>query len=147
MTDRPDLFGFFNEIGIINQLASAAFCAALPKGMTIAQFTILNHFARLEPGPTPPKDLAAAFQVTRATMTSTLTRMERAGFVAIKPNPEDGRGKLVSITKKGRAMREQCIGLLQNPIAEAGAVLASEDIEALLPQLASIRAKLDRARD
>jgi len=147
MTDRASLFTLFNEIGIINQLASAAFSAVLPAGMTIAQFSVLNHFVRLEPGAKPPKDLASAFQVTRATMTSTLTRMDRAGLVAITPNPQDGRGKLVSITDKGRAMREQCIARLQEPLKEAESVLDTREIEALLPRLAEIRMKLDRLRD
>jgi len=147
MTGRPDLFSFFNEIGIIHQLASAAFTAVLPDGMTLAQFSVLNHFVRLEPGAQPPKDLAKAFQVTRATMTSTLTRMERAGLVSIAPNPEDGRGKLVSITENGRAMREDCITGLQGPMQDAEAVFDTEEVEALLPFLASVREKLDKARD
>lgn len=147
MTDRPQLFTLFNEIGIINQLSSAAFAAVLPEGMTIAQFSVLNHFVRLEPGPKPPKHLAKAFQVTRATMTSTLTRMEKARLVAIAPNPEDGRGKLVSITQKGRAVREDCLARLQGPIADADAVLEAAEVEALLPLLASVREKLDRAHD
>ena len=147
MAEPPKLFTLFNEIGIINQLASAGFTAVLPEGMTLAQFTVLNHFVRLEPGPKPPKDLASAFQVTRATMTSTLARMEREGLVEIAPNPEDGRGKLVSITQKGRAMREDCIARLQGPLADANAVLDDEEVAALLPLLASVRAKLDRARD
>ncbi len=147
MTEPPKLFALFNEIGIINQLASASFAAVLPERMTLAQFSVLNHYVRLEPGAKAPKDLANAFQVTRATMTSTLARLERAGLVAIAPNPEDGRGKLVSITKKGRAMREDCIARLQGPLADANAILDDEEVAALLPLLASVRSKLDRARD
>lgn len=147
MTDRLELFSLFNEIGIINQLANAAFTAVLPTGITLAQFSILNHFVRLELETKPPKDLASAFQVTRATMTSTLTRLERSGLVKIAPNPEDGRGKLVSITEKGRAMREECITRLQGPLEDANTILDDEEVAALLPLLASVRAKLDRARD
>ena len=147
MTKRSDLFALFNEIGIINQLSNAAFAAVLPEGMTIAQFSVLNHFVRLEPGAKAPKDLASAFQVTRATMTSTLARMERAGLVEIAPNPEDGRGKLVAITAKGRAMREECIGLLEKPMEDANKVLTSEEVAALLPLRTSVRAKLDKVRD
>lgn len=147
MSDRASLFALFNEIAIINQLANTAFASGLPAGMTLAQFGVLNHFVRLDPGAVPPKDLASAFQVTRATMTSTLTRMERSELVEIVPNPDDGRGKLVSITAEGREMREQCIMRLQEPMKEAEQVVDVEEVEALLPHLTSLRSKLDNLRD
>lgn len=146
MADRSRIFALFNEIGIINQLSSAAFAKVLPKGMTIAQFSLLNHFVRLELKDQSPKDLASAFQVTRATMTSTLTRMKNAGLVTIHPNPDDGRGKLVSITKRGRSMRETCIEMLQSPIDEVDSVFDSGTINELLPLLTLVREELDRLR-
>ncbi len=148
MSDKEPLaFQVFNEIGIINQLTSAAFAAVLPKGMTIAQFTVLNHFFRLGHEQRSPAQLASAFQITRPTMTSTLARMDKAGLVAIKPDPRDGRGKLVSVTAAGRQMRELCLQRLAGPLADADAVLSSETLEALLPLLQDVRAKLDRLRD
>ncbi|MCY0154387.1 hypothetical protein OEG86_21580 [Hoeflea alexandrii] len=41
--DMEALFGFFNEIGIISQLSGHAFEKAMPEGMTLAQFSVLNH--------------------------------------------------------------------------------------------------------
>lgn len=49
----PVLFAFFNEVGIINQLSSALFQARLPDGVTLAQFTVLNHLIRVRDGQTP----------------------------------------------------------------------------------------------
>lgn len=143
----PLAFQVFNEIGVINQLTNAAFAAVLPKGMTIAQFTVLNHFIRLELDAQSPAKLASAFQITRPTMTSTLARMEKAGLVVIRADPEDGRGKLVSVTKSGRKMRELCLKQLAGPLAEANALLSPEILEALLPLLQDVRTKLDRHRD
>lgn len=143
----PLVFEVFNEIGIINQLTSAAFSAVLPKGMTIAQFSVLNHFERLELIEQSPANLASAFQVTRPTMTSTLARMEKSGLVKIKPDPLDGRGKLVSVTAAGKKMRIQCLQLLAGPMAEAEAVLPKKSLEKLLPLLCETREKLDRLRD
>jgi DNA-binding MarR family transcriptional regulator len=143
----PLAFQVFNEIGIINQLTQASFAAVLPKGMTIAQFTVLNHFIRLGHDQQSPAQLASAFQITRPTMTSTLARMEKAGLVAIKPDPSDGRGKLVSVTAAGRGMRELCLQRLGAPLADADAVLSPEVLEALLPLLRDVRAKLDQLRD
>ncbi len=143
----PLAFQVFNEIGIINQLTSAAFAAVLPKGMTIAQFTVLNHFVRLGHEERSPAQLASAFQITRPTVTSTLARMEKAGLVAIRPDPEDGRAKLVSVTAAGEKMRELCLQRLAGPLADADAVLSRETLAQLLPLLQDVRAKLDRLRD
>lgn len=143
----PLAFEVFNEIGIIDQLTNAAFTAVLPKGMTIAQFTVLNHFERLGLSEKSPADLASAFQITRPTMTSTLARMEKAGLIAINPDPADGRAKLVSVTKAGRAMRETCLQRLAGPLAEAQAVLSEKTLAQLLPLLKEVREILDRLRD
>jgi DNA-binding MarR family transcriptional regulator len=147
MTQDPLVFQLFNEIGIIDQLATTLFERIMPKGMTQAQFSVLNHFVRLEIAEKSPAALASAFQVTRPTMTSTLARLERSGLVSIRPDPSDGRGKLVSITQAGRAMRQRCImQVAQLAPALAGIAPASE-IEAILPTLRAIRIKLDAARD
>jgi DNA-binding MarR family transcriptional regulator len=146
MSDDPALFRFFTEIGIIDQLAGTLFERVLPAGLTRAQFGVLNHFVRLEPGELSPARLASAFQVTRPTMTSTLQRLERAGFVAIRPDPADGRGRLVSITPAGRTARAESLARLAPLLPGLGAIVTSDDLEALLPRLARIRQRLDASR-
>lgn len=143
----PLAFAVFNEIGIINQLTSAAFTAVLPKGITIAQFTVLNHFERLGLTDQSPAKLASAFQLSRPTMTSTLARMAKAGLVKIKPNPKDGRAKLVTVTAAGKKMRVACLQRLLSPIADAQTVLSQESLAQLLPLLKDMREKLDHLRD
>lgn len=147
MSEDPLVFRFFNEIGIINQLSTKMFERALPKGMTQAQFTILNHFVRLGHLERSPAELASAFQVTRPTMTSTLARMERAGLVTIRADPNDGRAKRVSLTGKGRAMRETCIaaGALLVPVL--GSIMSNAELEAILPSLTRLRVALDDMRN
>lgn len=44
------------------------------------------------------KALAEHAAVEQATMTATLTRMERDGLVRRRPNPDDGRSTLVELT-------------------------------------------------
>ena len=147
MTSTPLTFEFFNEIGIIDQLASTMFVNALPAGMTKAQFTVLNHFVRLNLNEKSPADLANAFQVRRPTMTSTLARMQQAGLVRIRHDPNDGRAKLVAITAAGRDMRERCIFGLANLIPAMASIISDEEMQALLPTLKKLRAALDSARD
>ncbi len=140
-------FELFNEIGIINQLSTTMFERVLPKGMTQAQFTVLNHFVRLGHQERSPAQLAFAFQVTRPTMTSTLTRMERAGLIAIRPDPQDGRGKRVSLTEKGHAMREACIAATSVLFPMLDGLITDSELEAILPPLTRLRKALDEMRN
>ncbi|MCZ8313624.1 MarR family transcriptional regulator [Phreatobacter sp.] len=140
------VFRVFNEIGIIAQLSGNAFERVMPDGMTLAQFTVLNHFVRLG-GSKRPSDLARAFQVTKATMTSTLQRMEPKGLVAIVPDDTDGRGRKVTITDAGRAMRADCIARLAPVLAAVLSATGEAAFAESLAPLARIRETLDRMRD
>ncbi len=145
-TNSPPLFEFFNEIGIISQLSSALFSRTLPGGVHVAHFSILNHMVRLGDGRTPVQ-LASAFQLTKATMTHSLGVLERAGFIRLQPNPEDGRSKLAYLTPEGRAFRDEAIssvGPAFRPIMEK---LDPEFLKSLIPHLRKVRQVLDEARD
>ncbi len=144
--EDPVHFRAFNEIGIINQLTQTIFERVMPAGMTMAQFTVLNHFVRLG-GTRSPAELASAFQLTRATMSSTLQKLEAKSLVAFAPDPDDGRGKKVSLTGEGRAMRERCLAALAPELTKLAAIWPADQAAALLPHLSSLRALLDRARD
>jgi len=145
-SDADLLFRVFNEVGIIAQLSSTAFERVMPEGMTLAQFTILNHFVRLG-GRRRPSDLARAFQVTRATMTSTLQRLEPKGLVQIVPDDSDGRGRLVEITDAGRAVHADCIARLAPVLDDLLARIGRAPFAAALAPLAEIRTRLDALRD
>jgi DNA-binding MarR family transcriptional regulator len=146
MTDDPITFEFFNEIGIIEQLARNAVERVLPRGITLSQFSVLNNFVRLG-GERSPAGLASAFQVTRQTMTNTLQRLEAAGFVTSRPDPADGRAKIITITEAGRAMRQRCIEAQAPLLEELGDLLPETELAALLPGLRKVRMLLDSARD
>lgn len=146
MTDDPIAFEFFNEIGIIEQLARTAVERVMPRGITLSQFSVLNNFVRLG-GERSPAGLANAFQVTRQTMTNTLQRLEAAGLVTSRPDPADGRAKIITITDAGRAMRQRCIEAQAPLLADLGDRLPETDLAALLPGLRRVRILLDSARD
>jgi DNA-binding MarR family transcriptional regulator len=146
MTADAKLFALFTEIGIIAQLAGNLFERVMPEAMTLAQFTVLNHFVRLG-GEKSPAQLADAFQITRGTMTSTLQRLESKKLIAMNPDPDDARGKRVSITDTGREMRERCIAAITPELERLTAQFETTDLEALLPGLRAIRIELDRSRN
>ncbi len=142
----PLPFVVFNEIGIIEQLARTRFERVLPDGLKVSHFSVLNHFVRLG-GTRSPAELARAFQVTKGAMTNTIQRLEARGLVTVRPDPRDGRGKLVEITPAGRRVREQCVAALGPLLADVQAAFPREEFARTLPFLQALRAHLDRARD
>lgn len=147
MAETVIAFDFFNEIGIIDQLAGTILERALPAGMTRAQFAVLNHFVRLGHDERSPAQLASAFQVTRPTMTSTLSRLAREGLVAIRDDPADGRAKLVSLTPQGRAARDAAMIAVGTVLPLLDGILDPGEVETILPILRRLRIALDAARD
>ncbi len=142
----PLLYVFFNEIGIINQLITTQLERSLPDGLRLSHFSVLSNFVRLG-GTRTPAQLASAFQVTKGAMTNTLQKLEAKGLVRIKSNPDDGRGKLVSITEKGRRVRNKAVTALAPSFAEFEKAFAKRDVKEALPFLQEVRAYLDTARD
>ncbi|MBY0423326.1 MAG: MarR family transcriptional regulator [Parvularculaceae bacterium] len=145
-SDEARLFRYLTEIGIINQLSSAAFQKVLPHGLTVAQFAVLNHCVRMGDDKTPA-ELAAILQVTRATLTSTLKRLESKAFIRLAPDAADGRSKRVLLTAAGRRAREQSIRASWPLLAQFKAALPRKEVDRRLPELEALRAWLDRNRN
>lgn len=144
-TKDPPLFRFFNEVGIIEQLARVKIESALPDGLKISQFIVLNHLVRLG-GEWSPARLASAFQVTKGAITNTLQRLESRGLVKIAADPRDGRGKLVNLTSAGRRMRERCVRATEPMLAEMQTVFGAKRFVDALPLLQEVRRYLDENR-
>lgn len=146
-TDSADplLFAFFNEIGIIEQLARNRLERVLPDGLRLPHFVVLNHLVRLGDGRTPV-ELARAFQVTKGAMTNTLQRLEERGLVSLHPDALDGRAKRVRLTEAGRRMRAAAVEAVVPTFADIERVVPAAEIERALPLLQRIRGELDRRR-
>lgn len=143
---EPLIFRFFTEIGIIEQLARTEAERRFPPGLSLAGFGVLNHLTLR--GPTQsPNQIASAMQVTRGAVTGTLKRLQSAGWVAVTPDPDDGRGKRVTLTAAGAATREAGIQALAEPFGALLAQVGAEEIAAVLPLLTKVRIHMDAARD
>ena len=99
MNDQIDALAvaLFSEVFTADQLARNVIARVLPKGMELSHFSVLNHLAHLNDERTPAQ-LADAFHVTRGAMTNTLSKLEWAGHVHIRPDWDDARRKFVSIS-------------------------------------------------
>jgi DNA-binding MarR family transcriptional regulator len=68
------------------------------------EFDVLTALRRAgEPYEVSPGTLLRATLVTSGTMTNRIDRLAAAGLVRRRPDPEDGRGVLVSLTEAGLA--------------------------------------------
>ena len=141
----PVEFRVLNRIGIISQLAQNIFTRRLPHEMTLAQFTVLNHLARLG-GHRSPVELARSFQVSKGAITNTIGRLDDKGFVTVTPDPKDGRAKRVALTPTGQVARNEAVTALAEPLRALGTEIPSEEFEAALPFLEKLGRWLDTHR-
>jgi DNA-binding MarR family transcriptional regulator len=142
----PPVFQLLNEIGIIAQLAGRRFEQVMPLGMTLAQFTALNHLVRVGDGRSLVR-MASALQVTKASMGEVVRKLAEKNLVTITPDPEDGRGKRVYLTEAGRAARGAAITALGPGMAIMTKTFGEAFFTDLTPKLAEFRRWLDASRE
>lgn len=131
----------FSEVFTADQLARNRLSKALPKGMELSHFSVLNHLAHLADERTPAQ-LADAFHVTRGAMTNTLSKLEWAGHVHIRPDWDDARRKRVSISPAGRAARDAALAAITPLIGDVVTSIGIDKIRAVLPILRDLRLRL-----
>jgi len=131
----------FSEILTVDQLARMNVAKALPKGMELSHFSVLNHLAHVG-GEKTPAQLARTFHLTRGAMTNTLGKLEWAGWVHIRPDWEDARRKLVSISPTGIAARDAALAAITPVIAEVVEQIGAEKVRQALPLLREMRKRL-----
>ena len=143
MTDSNEALAvsLFSEILTADQLARNRLSKALPKGMELSHFSVLNHLAHTGTERTPAQ-LANIFHVTRGAMTNTLGKLEWAGFVHIRPDWDDARRKLVTISPAGRKARDAALEVIAPLIAEVVNDIGADKVRGMLPVLRELRAKL-----
>ena len=141
-----ELFAFFNEIGIIEQLSRAVLEARLPDGLIAPHFTVLNHLSRLGDG-RAPIDMARAFQVPKTSLTHTLKGLEERGLIELRPNPADGRSKLVYLTEAGSTLRNNTIASMGPEFQRMAEGFDLDRLTEVLPVLRELRVFMDADRD
>ncbi|MEO1041866.1 MAG: MarR family winged helix-turn-helix transcriptional regulator [Pseudomonadota bacterium] len=134
------------EIGIIHQLVETELRLALAPQLSVSEFGVLNHFIRRGQKEEPAR-LARAFQQAKSSMSATLNKLHRKGFITLTASSEDGRKKLAMITEEGRKAWANGIAAtlpLGNPLIEA---FGTERLREALPTLQALRMFLDEARN
>lgn len=144
MSDSPQTenlsVALFSEIFMAGQLSRNALSKALPKGMELSHFSVLNHLAgRNEPR--SPAQLARVFHLTRGAMTNTLAKLEWAGYIHIHPDWDDARRKTVTISPAGQAARNAALQAISPIIADVVSSIGTDRVRAVLPILRELRKK------
>jgi len=132
----------FSEMFMADQLARNKLSKTLPKGMELSHFSVLNHLARAGEERSPAQ-LAKSFHVTRGAMTNTLTKLEWAGHVHIRPDWDDARRKFVTISPAGRAACDAALQAITPIIADIVRSIGEERVRAALPVLRELREQFD----
>lgn len=140
-TIDPLAAALFSEVFMADQLARNRISRALPKGMELSHFAVLNHLAHVADERSPAQ-LAAAFHVTRGAMTNTLAKLRWAGHVHIRPDWDDARRKFVSISPAGRAARDAALAAIMPVVGEVVRTVGADKVRAALPVLREIRLRL-----
>ncbi len=94
---------------------------ATSRAVSARQIQLLDHLDRVEP--TLVSELAGHLGVTASTVSITVDRLERGGYVTRRRDPRDGRRVALRVTAAGDRIRQ------------ASSVLDPERVEAMLARL------------
>ena len=135
----------YEQLKLDNQLCFRLYTAArlttgayhpylAPLGITYPQYLVL--LVLWENGSLPVNDIARRLMLETNTITPLLQRMEKAKLVKRTKGKEDSRQRIVSLTKKGTALREQAKHIPECLSAEIVKKLGSaDDIVRMVPVL------------
>jgi DNA-binding MarR family transcriptional regulator len=132
----------FSEILTVDQLFRNKMAKILPRGMELSHFAVLNQLANINAERTPAQ-LAKSFHVTRGAMTNTLTKLEIAGYIHIRPDWEDARRKLVALSSAGQDARNDALASVSPVISHLIEDLSTQKVKTILPALRDLRQQLE----
>ena len=132
----------FGEILALDQLVRARLAKVLPKGMELSHFSVLNQLSHTKIERTPAQ-IAKSFRVTRGAMTNTLNKLELSGYIHVRPDWEDARRKMVSISPAGMVARNNALAAVTPIIEDLARDMGEERLKAIVPILRELRQKLE----
>jgi DNA-binding MarR family transcriptional regulator len=125
----------------VDQLVRARLAKALPKGLELSHFSILNHLVMVD-AERSPVDLARTFNITKGAITNTLGKLEVAGYIHIRPDWDDARRKWIGISGAGRAVREEALRSMKPLFDEVANKLGEDRLRKTLPIIRDLRLAL-----
>ena len=132
----------FGEILALDQLVRNRLAKVLPKGMELSHFSVLNQLSHTKTERTPAQ-IAKSFRVTRGAITNTLNKLELSGYIHVRPDWDDARRKMVSISPAGIVARNNALTAVTPVINELVSEMGEERLKAIVPTLRELRQKFE----
>ena len=132
----------FGEILALDQLVRNRLAKVLPKGMELSHFSVLNQLSHTKIERTPAQ-IAKSFRVTRGAITNTLSKLELSGYIHVRPDWDDARRKMVSISPAGIVARNNALTAVTPIINELVSEMGEERLKAIVPILRELRQKFE----
>ena len=79
-----------------------------------------------------PSQIADLFDLNKSGVTTMLRRLERAGMIKRTANPQDGRGVLLRITRKGNEVRQASRPVFSSSMSDITAGFTKGEMEIVL---------------
>ncbi len=110
--------------------------ALKPFALSYTDFDIIATLRRSgEPYELTPTALMESVVLTSGAMTTALTRLENAGLLCRKPDPNDGRVRRARLTRAGATLAEKAARARFKVASEQIAELSGKDAQALVKLL------------
>ena len=106
-----------------------------PFGLSHAQFKVLNLLFARPAFSMRQVDIEDFFQISNPTVTGILRSLEKKGLIERRTNPDDTRSKLIGVTDKAEAVREDMHGIERTLSAGLDRVLSAEEKKTLMDML------------
>jgi MarR family transcriptional regulator, organic hydroperoxide resistance regulator len=108
----------FRALGNVVRIVRARLDRALQRcGLRLGQYQVLRHLWE-EDGLTP-REIADRLTVEMPTVTRTVQRMLRDGFVDRQAHPDDARSVRIYLTKRGMELRTQLAAIIADQTEHA----------------------------
>ncbi len=116
-------------------------------GLPYPLFVLLRHFCHDPDREWTVGQLTAAFETQQPGMTKQVARLEAMSLLASRPDPNDGRSRLLRVTRKGVRLRDALVAKTEPDRARVFQGWKRSEIRALHRGLDRLRTVLDENRE
>jgi DNA-binding MarR family transcriptional regulator len=110
--------------------------ALRPVGLTNGQFSLMMSLNR--PHPATMRSVASLLAMDRTTLTAALKPLERRGLLEVAIDPDDRRGRLLTLTPAGRNLLASAVPIWQRTHASTEGLLPGSDPDRLRQDLRAL---------
>ena len=121
------------EGGRATAVVGSVLDADFPDELTAVEYDVLFNLARLPGRAARPRDLNPLLLISQPSVSRLIDRLAERGLVTKTPDPEDGRGTVVTLTEEGFRRFRRVAAVHSTAIAERfGDVLDAAELRTLI---------------